>query len=105
MLKVLAIGSAIIVIVLVIGRMNYHPDKAFDARFDAARDGCAKWIGKEYGNGQPAIMQDAWSKNRRLVFQMSVPDTATKSTLYLCVVDTERGTMIKPSAFDQSWNR
>lgn len=50
---------------------------------------------------------DAWPKNGKLVFEMLIPDTdGSSSSVLYCVVDREKGTMLKPSVFEMSsWSK
>jgi hypothetical protein len=102
-----------IVIVVLVGLallVWFKPDVSLSkySEADVKRYGveCGNWIGDEYGNGQPARVSDVWNKGENLVFEVLVPkESSTSSSVFLCVVDPAKGSMIKPSAFDNSWNR
>jgi hypothetical protein len=77
-------------------------------------DPCRAWIAREFGDkDSPALtlltttMSDSWTKNGMLVFEIATPSSlGSSSSMYLCVVDKEKGSMFKPSAFETSnWRR
>ena len=73
---------------------------------DALRYGeqCKKWISKEFEEGGETLVGGHWKKKGKMVFEILAPKVGTNSSsLYLCVVDKSKGTMLKPSAFDASW--
>lgn len=68
---------------------------------------CTDWISKNYGDGRKSEVFDSWKKRGNIVFEVGVPkeDNPSMASMYLCVVDPSKGTIMKPSAFDQSWNK
>lgn len=65
---------------------------------------CKKWISTDFADGADARIGDHWKKRGNLVFEVLVADADKSSaSIFLCVVDTTKGTMRKPSAFDTSW--
>ena len=70
-------------------------------------DECSTWISKNYGDGRTARVFGSWKKRGNMVFEIGVTqaDNPSMASMYLCVVDPSKGTMMKPSAFDQSWNK
>lgn len=75
---------------------------------------CRKWIAKEFGDDDlPSVtdmltvVSDAWMKDGFLVFEVATPSrTGSTSSMFLCVVDKEKGSMFKPSAFETAnWRR
>ncbi|MDF3606340.1 hypothetical protein PE067_09430 [Paracoccus sp. DMF-8] len=67
---------------------------------------CEQWIAKRFADGERTRITDSWRKRGSPVFEIAVYD-ADKSyySTYLCVVDKKKGTMKKPSVFDQSWKK
>jgi hypothetical protein len=67
---------------------------------------CARWIGEEFGEGARGTIIDSWRKRGDLVFVIAVPDRRNSySQILPCVVSPSTGSMVKPSAFDQSWRK
>lgn len=66
---------------------------------------CRDWISKDIADGAATSLGDHWKKRGKLVFEVLVPKKDKGSySVYLCVVDKTKGTMVKPSAFDTSWD-
>lgn len=77
-------------------------------------ESCKEWIAREFGDDdRPAYtklmtnISDSWVKDGRLVFEVSTPSRSVSSqSMFLCVVDKEKGSMFKPSAFETaSWRK
>lgn len=97
-LWILAFISALAVIT---GLFIYGPVSATDKeRYGKA---CREWIAKEFNNGRSAQVSDVWRKRGNLVFEVLAPNAEkTRHSVYLCVVDTKKGTLFKPGAFENS---
>lgn len=75
---------------------------------------CRMWIAREFGNKDaPATtlllttIEDSWMKNGKLVFEVSTPSSlGSSASVFLCVVDKDKGSMFKPGAFETAtWRR
>ena len=66
---------------------------------------CREWIMKEFNDGRATQVSDVWRKRGNLVFEVLAPNVEkTRFSVYLCVVDTKKGTLFKPGAFENaSW--
>lgn len=69
-----------------------------------AGEECSKWLKSEFQNTESARTGDHWTKRGNLVFEVLLMRSGeTSEEIHLCIVDTENGRLMKPSAFDQSW--
>lgn len=76
---------------------------------------CRVWIAQQFGDkdlstyaSELTTISDSWMKDGMLVFEIATPtDISSSSTsMFLCVVDKEKGSMFKPSAFETAnWRR
>ncbi|NDW30968.1 hypothetical protein [Salipiger sp. PrR007] len=66
---------------------------------------CAKWISEDYADGRDTRVSDAWRRKGSYVFEvLADQESGSSKNVLLCVVDKEKGTMMKPGlASYQEW--
>lgn len=101
------VAGIAVIIAAVAGFVWFQSNHISSSDASSYGDECSTWISKNYGDGRTAKVFDSWKKRGNMVFEIGVTqaDNPSMASMYLCVVDPSKGTMMKPSAFDQSWSK